>query len=549
MNILDEINLLFDRALLFGGLLAILGYPLYFFARGIGKLKKPQKGGRKQNDIVDLMQQTVILLAVTIFVGGIWALPEIISWFEFKVKLPATSTRLGEVALALFLLARHFGHEYGERRWFYSALGHIAVVGVGFFAGNWLGVFFISVPILTAYYITLYNLALVVLPASDPEDRVERRMRFNILTSYAWGIQSPLIVAASHAWKEPETRVPGDFTWDFSDFPMPIIEKLKWRPGLIWTPAHQVVAITVGTKFKRVDGPGVVFTSAMERPDQVFDLRLQIRSNEIAVISKDGINFKVRVFMAFRLDPDTWSKELYDQLRPLNSILRGADIPSHTKGSFHYSPQRVQAALGVTGTKAAANNAMIYWDQWALNVVEDQARKIISQKNLDEMWRPSEDAKLANALDAIAKELKEVAEPTLRAAGILLAASRVVNFNFLNGDEKADEILKQQLTTWGSEWERERTQILSEAGAKAEHAQQEARAYAASILLNSIADGLQKTELIDSKLPRYVIAMHFLSSLQDYVHKQPDEKLAAELQNHFINWQQQFFPDTDHKEK
>jgi hypothetical protein len=546
MNILDEINLLFDRALLFGGLLAILGYPLYFFARGIEKLKKPQKGGRKQNEIVaDLMQQTVILLVVMLFVGGIWALPEVVTWLGFDLLPLATRIRLGEVALALFLLARHFGHEYGGRRWFYSALGHIVVVGVGFFAGNWLGVFCISVPILTAYYITLYNLALVVLPASDPENRVERRMRFNVLFSYAWGIQSPLIVAASHAWKEPETRVPGDFTWDFSDFPMPIIEKLKWRPGLIWTPAHQVVAITAGTKFKRVDGPGVVFTSALERTEQVFDLRLQIRSNEIAAISKDGINFKVRVFMAFRLDPETWSKELYNQLRPLNSTLRGADIPSYTKGSFPYSPQRVQAALGVTGTKAAVNNPMIYWDQWALNVVEDQARKIVSQKNLDEMWRPSEDSRLANALDSIAKELKEGAAQTLRAAGILLVASRVVNFNFQNGDEKGDEILKQQITTWGSEWERARTQILSEAGAQAEHVQQEARAYAASILLNSIADGLQKTEQIDSDLPRYVIAMHFLSSLQDYVHKQPDEKLT----DHFINWQQQFFPGTDHKEK
>jgi hypothetical protein len=545
MNILDKINLLFDWAFLFGGLLAIAGYPFYFFARGVGKFKKPQKGGRKQNDIADLIKQTVILLVVVFFVGVIWALPEVITWLGFKVNLPATGARLGEVALALFLLARHFGHEYGGRRWFYSALGHIAVVGAGFLAGNWLGVFFISVPILTAYYVTLYNLALVVMPASDPEDRVERRMRFNILASYAWGIQSPLIVAAAHAWKEPETRVPGDFTWDFSDFPIPIIEKLKWRPGLIWTPAHQVVAITTGTNFKRVDGPGVVFTSALERAEQVFDLRLQIRSNAIAAISKDGINFKVSLFMAFRLDPETWSKELYSQLRPLNSTLRGADIPSYTKGSFPYSPQRVQAALGVTGTKAAANNPMIYWDQWALNVVEDQARKVVSQKNLDEMWRPSEDSRLANALDSIAKELTEGAAQTLRAAGILLVASRVVNFNFQNGDEKADEILKQQITTWGSEWERARTQILSEAGAQAEHVQQEARAYAASILLNSIADGLQKTEQIDRNLPRYVIAMHFLSSLQDYVHKQPDEKLT----DHFINWQQQFFPGTDHKEK
>lgn len=246
------------------------------------------------------------------------------------------------------------------------------------------------------------------------------------------------------------------------------------------------------------------------------------------------------------MDPEIWDKNTYDTLRPMNNILRGADKPTYTKGSFPFSVLRVQAALGITSTKAAEGNSTIYWDEWALSVIEDQARKVISQKNLDELWRPTDDKKFANALDKIANEIKENTALIFRAKGILLIVSRIVNFRF-TGDkdqnkDQVDEISKQQLATWGSEWERKRVRMLSEAQAESEHTQQEARAYAESLLLNSIADGLQKAKEIDPNLPRYVIAMRFLSSLQDFVHKLPEEKNMQELETSFKEWQEQYFP-------
>ena len=65
-------------------------------------------------------------------------------------------------------------------------------------------------------------------------------------------------------------------------------------------------------------------------------------------------------------------------------------------------------------------------------------------------------------------------------------------FQFFKQDNEIDEISKQQLATWSSEWERKRIRILSEAEAESEHSQQEARAYAESLLLNSIAEGYKK---------------------------------------------------------
>jgi len=535
---LGIVNNALDFVFLWGGLIIILGYPVYFYFKSLRKYNKERQNKKRGNKGGDLLSQTLILFIVMIVAALIWLLPELLNltWPKIIQKGPnfarfSTNVRWGEISLIIFSLAYFLGRGFGEKRWLQSSIGHIALIFLGLTVGRWAGILFITAPILVAYYSILYRMALIILPTSNPEDRAERRKRFIVLVSYTWGIQRPLIVVDGNGWNKTETRIEGKFTRDY-----PV-------PGLIWTQSHQAVTITSGIKFNRVDGPGVVFTGKMERPDQIFDLRLQLRTKEIEAVSKDGVSFKVRFFTGFRIDPEPWDKETYDTLRPMNTILRGADKPNNIKGSFPFSTLRVQAALGTTSTKAttnATNTPIIYWDQWAVNVIEDHTRKVISQKNLDELWRPAKDKKFASALDVIAKEIKENAELTLRAAGILLIVARVVNFCFTSDKNPTDEISKQQLTTWGTEWERKRVQMLSDALAESEHVQQEARAYAESLLLNSIAEGLQKAKDIDPNLPRYVIAMRFLSSLQDFVHKQTDEKGMEELQSNLKEWQEQF---------
>ncbi len=422
-------------------------------------------------------------------------------------------------------IAYIYGHEYGERRWLYSAAGHLGAVLLGWLVNRWAGIFLLSFPLIAAYYSALYIFAMVVLPTSDPEDKDERWKRFIILASYTWGFQFPILVVSDHAWKKPEMRIKGDFTRDF-----PV-------PGLIWTKSHHVVGITGGTQFNRVDGPGVIFTGKLEQPFQVIDLRIQLRTNEIEVVSKDGISFIVRVFTAFRMDPEPWEKDLYDKLRRMNPLLRGADKPSYTTGSFPFSHRRIQAALGTTSAKTPEPEKpgkTMTWDRWALNIVNEVTRKVVSQKTLDEFWRPMDDKKEANAMSVIAQEIKDGASTILRSRGILLFASRVVNFRFpLNGESKMDDISKQQIAAWGSEWERKRAQKLADAKADAERDQQEARAYAESQLLNSIAEALQKTHELDPNLHKHVIAMRYLSALQDYAHKNTpeEEEKIKELHN------------------
>ncbi len=541
---LKVINNALDVMLPWIGLAGLIGFVFYLLAKDIKKYNQNKKYNREaKNEMGENILQAITLLLIEAFAFLVfWWLPaRAFKWTGWGWLAP--TLRWVEFYIILIIIAYLFGHKYGEKRWIYSASGHFAVILFGWLVDHWMGIFFISLPLILTYYIALYRLAMVVLPANDPDDMAEKRKRFFILAAYTWGTQFPIFVVADHAWKKPETRIAGMFTRN-----LPI-------PGLIWTKSHQAVGITSGTQFKRVDGPGVVYMGRMERPFQVIDLRSQLRTSEIDVVSKDGISFKARVFTAFRIDPESWDETTYDQLRPLNASLRGAAKLNHDEGSFPFSKLRIQATLGTTSTKAAGDT-IIYWDQWVLNAIEDAARKIISQKTLDELWRPADDNKEANALDVIAEEIKASTALTIRAAGILLDAARIVNFRFPTTEGQIDHISKQQITTWGSEWERKRTKILDEAQAQSEQSQQEARAYAESLLLNSIAEGLQKTQEIHPRLPRYVIAVRFLSALQDYIHKKPEEgeesiendQRVQGLHAYLRTWQDQFL-SSNSKEK
>jgi hypothetical protein len=524
-------------------LFVLLVYPVFYLVRGIRKANKETQAEKKQSKLNDTFSGTFILFFTSIAIFGIfWGFPEFI-YLRTGLLWPVLALRWIIFSITFIVIAYIFCHDYGENRWKISVFGHIAVIFMGWLVQEWMGILIISLPLLVAYYCSLYNLAIIILPTSDPESPAEKRKRFLILVSYAWGVQRSIIAVEEHAWKKPEVRIPGDISHD-----LPI-------PGLVWTRSHQVVGITSGMKFKSVDGPGLVFTNKLERPLQIMDLRSQIRSAEIDVISKDGIAFKAIIFTAFRLDPEPWDQETYETLRRLNPALRGADTITHTLGSFPFSHLRIQAAIGITSSKSSGD-VPIYWDQWVLSVIERETRKVISQKNLDELWRPLDDKKGINALDDIAARIKDNAYLALRSAGILVLVARVVNFRFSSEKGLPDGISEQQITTWGSEWERKRTNILADAQAESDRYQQEARAYAESLLLNAIAEGLQKTEEIDPNLPHYVIAMRFLSALQDLVHRQTGEddsnpenaSRMMEVQNRLLNWRNQIGPGSN-KEK
>lgn len=498
----DDLSTIFPLLVL----LAFAGYDIFYCIKN-----------RKKRDVILLGVIWVVMevLAITLF----WVIPNMVSKYT---KMPSLSifTRWLIIIAVSVGSARVYGHQYGGGRWRFSVVGHLGIFLLGWLINYWVGIFLVSLPVLAAYYSALFILAMVTLPTSNPEDKSERWKRFLVLVSYTWGFQFSIRIVADHAWKKAEVRINGDFSRD-----LPF-------PGLIWTKSHHIVGLTGGTQFNRVAGPGVIFTGKLEQPFQIMDLRLQLRTNEIDAVTKDGINVFVRAFTAFRLDPDVWDEDTYAQIVKTNPFLEGADKPSYTVGSFPFSHRRVQATISTASTKISTPESSTLWDQWVLNMVDEEIRKVVSQKTLNEFWRPLNDKKYENAMNGIAQEIKDHLAPSMRSKGILLLVARIANFRFPPHGEEMIDIAQQQINTWGSEWKRKSTNKLADAEANAEKDQQEARAYAESQLLSSIADALQKTHEIHPQLPKHVIAMRYLNALQDYARDNTPEEEEKIKESH-----------------
>ncbi len=295
------------------------------------------------------------------------------------------------------------------------------------------------------------------------------------------------------------------------------------RPGLIRAQAHQAIGITTGVRFARVDGPGTVFINhRFERLFEVVDLRAQLRANEIDAISKDGNPFKAVLFASFAIDRQKWSLADYHRLKIVNPVLKDGRDLLHTDSSFPFSPARIRAALSTTGIAVATPGqeaSPVHWDNRVMSQLEEAARFVLAQRNLDELWRPRNDKRGASALNEISAEIISLTKPRLQERGVNLFSARIVNFIFPDNHP----IIEQQIKTWSSLWQQRAAQTIAKGDAEAGRLQQEAKAYARSILLTSLAEGIQKTNVSRPDLARNIIALRFIGALEELIQQQPSE--------------------------
>ncbi|KAF0107365.1 MAG: hypothetical protein FD146_1843 [Anaerolineaceae bacterium] len=407
--------------------------------------------------------------------------------------------------IALFLavggVVYFMSYRFGERRGLYSGLGQLSIVFLGWLLGRWVGIIFFSMPLLLAYYLILYEFAMAVIPANNPESELvlfdktnEKWQRFLALVWYTWGIQFPMLVIADDWGREISMQIPGS---PFRQYGI---------PGIIFTRAHQVVGITAGVEFSRIEGPGIVFTRRFERPLEVVDLRRQVRNSWIDAVTKDGIPFKAKLFMVFKVNGSSPDNE----------------------GGFSYSSKWIRRLLMLLGVAQTSpdNKMVVRWDERVVKQIEQAAQQTLSRRTLNELWQPQNRDKYSSTYVEIGEEIKLILQKRLEEQGVVVFTSRMVDFKF--SEEKEDTITSQQLATWQSSWARQADQTLSEGEAEAERLQAEARAYAQAILLRALADGIGQTT---PEMSRYVVAIRFVSAIQELMKKQPEiaENLGTEM--------------------
>jgi hypothetical protein len=406
-------------------------------------------------------------------------------------------------------------HKNSQFRGVTTYLGHISVFAIGWFLGKWAGLFLISFPILIFYYYMLFHLAMVVVPVCEPYSWEERWQRFRIFVWYQWGNQYPLWIVKNPTGRSAETGIKGKPSG-------------RCTPGLAWAYSHQVVGLTKGITFSGARQSGTVFTQAFERPFDVVDLRTQLRTSWIEVVSSDGIPYKALLFTAFAVDKESWCPSFYHKLLRENPLLKDGKDLDYTKGSYPFSKVRLRALFSTIGVKPSSDSKepkIVDWDDGVLYQIERSACEILSQKTLDELWTSRTDREGASAMDEIANAIKERCSFQISLRGVNVYSCRIVDFAFEKTEvqeEISDQVKREQIKTWRADWQREAEQTRAEGNAEAEILKQEARAYAYTNLLTAVAEGLQEARHMDPKLPQYVIAVKFISALEKLIEEQPE---------------------------
>jgi len=405
--------------------------------------------------------------------------------------------------------------KYSGPRGLFTTFIILAISYFGWLFEGWIGILLISFPIYTVLLYLLYYLAQVVLPSAHPEDKKERWNKFMALFTYLLGAQFPVWIAKESAGRDFEIRIKGN---NFSG---------GIEPGIVWTHSHQVAGISSGIEFTQVEGPGIIFTKIFDRPISLVDLRPQIRTVDFEAITKDGIAFKAVIFSVFVIDFEDWPKKdwklpelerMAADLRQNPFLEKGIRVDRKI-GSYWYSTARVKSILSTAGIntnpKDGEAGPTVYWDEWAFKQIENAARQVLSQRNMDELWRPLENREGAGALDEIASEIKRIVESKLRRTGINLYACRVVNF------EIPENIQKQLIGSWKAVWDQRITAAISDAAAIEAEEIEKAHAFAKSEILDAIADSIEKARAVNPALPRHVIALYYLHALEEIVQKRP----------------------------
>lgn len=403
----------------------------------------------------------------------------------------------------------------GGMRGLYSILILLTVFLLGWFYDRWVGIIFISLPILWIFYHVVNKVAQVLLPASNPDDKSESQQRTKAFIAYLFGVQFPFWVARGKATREFETRIKGDPTNDFG------------RPGVVWTWPHQVVGLSKGVEFNKVDGPGTIFTKVFENPIALIDLRTQLRISTIDAVTQDGMHVPAVLLVAFAIDREKWPKEGWSRAHfaQMRHHFAGTSDLDHSEGSYPYSSGRVHSVISKSSINcscADGERADVCWDEWAVKQVEQAAREVLIQRSLDELWRPRNDDLGVSALDEMAMAIKDLAAPRLEEVGIQLFGTRIVNFAF----DKDSPVRAQNIKTWSTYWEQQITEAHADAEAIYRAEIEKAHAFSKSVLLDAIAESISAARTINNVLPRFVIAQYYVHALEEYIKRQPGMDIA-----------------------
>jgi regulator of protease activity HflC (stomatin/prohibitin superfamily) len=257
-------------------------------------------------------------------------------------------------------------------------------------------------------------------------------------------------------------------------------------PGRIVVMSGAVLVTELHGRFNRILGPGRHVLSRFEVPRTLLDLRPHEReADNIKMMTSDGIEISTSLTITFQ-------------------ILRGDEKP--TRGNpFPYDEKAVREAAYTETNQPDGSVAL--WDSLPMLITGAQLRAIVAEDRLDDLIVSE-----SNGIDVhhrLQMEMERRAKAIMRNYGVLIRGTR------LGALELPEEVENQRKKFWQVHWNSR--QILQKADGDAEVLQSHeiARAEAEAIMLQAIAEGLQRSQRAGRVVSsREVVALRLIESLE-----------------------------------
>ena len=277
--------------------------------------------------------------------------------------------------------------------------------------------------------------------------------------------------------------------------------------GVIDVDSTSVVVLMTGTQLSRIEGPGVAFTHSEERIGQVVDLRVQIRRQEVDLVTRDGIPIRVTVTIRFQID----------KVEPVKvQEQTGVRWPR----PYRWTPRTVMQARNL---ESVGPDGAVSWHEIPLRVAIDRLRAIVAERTFDGLSEPQDPQ--AHPRQDIRRRLDAEVRAALNRSGIRLIRVGIdaffprdfpKNYNPQSVNKKDHELGKitlQRISAWQAAWQSRMIMVDAEGTAESERRHKAAWSQAQIALILRVIQALERgAEAGPDSTDR--IALRFMETLQ-----------------------------------
>jgi hypothetical protein len=257
-------------------------------------------------------------------------------------------------------------------------------------------------------------------------------------------------------------------------------------PGRIVVFRDAALVTELNGRFHRVLGPGRHDLERFEFAKTLVDLCPQEReSDNVKMMTSDGIPLTTSLTVTYQ-------------------ILWGDDKPTKNK-PFPYDPEAVKKAA--YSETVQPDGSITRWDSLAMLITGGQLRTIVAEEKLDELIVSE-----ANGIEVhrrLQLEMERRAKNIMRGYGVMIRGTR------LGALELPKEVEALRKRYWQASWDTQRTRQMTDGEVKILESLEFARAEAEAIMLQAIAEGLQRAQRAGRNISsKEVVALRLIESLE-----------------------------------